>query len=183
MRESPKSGVFNPSPSRRALLSWGASLIAMMAVSGEAFAQPVQLTPAVAQFLALSQILTAYAFLDETIARRTYDALCIENPANVKAFAQLATMAENAADASALQAMARKAGLEGAIAELLNAWYTGTVSGPGSTVMIAYRDALMYRPTADGLTVPTYCNKGPMWWQDTLPPGLSRIPANNPEVL
>src|SRR5450830_1559149 len=31
-------------------------------------------------------------------------------------------------------------------------------------MMVAYAEALMYLPVADGLTVPTYCNYGPLWW-------------------
>lgn len=168
---------------RRTLLGLGASAIALLAGTRKSFALTPAQRPAVQQFLALSRVVTGYDTLDETIAARTYDALCAENTGTSAAIVQLAALAQQAADAKTLQAAAAQANLTEALNAILIGWYTGTVASKSETIVIAYRDALMYRPTADGLTVPTYCNKGPLWWQDTLPPGITRVPVNNPKVL
>lgn len=61
--------------------------------------------------------------------------------------------------------------------KILHSWYTGTV-GPneaGKVRVIAYKDAFMYRPTADGLPTPTYCFRGELWFK-ALPPGITKEP-------
>ncbi|MES2533245.1 MAG: sugar dehydrogenase complex small subunit, partial [Pseudomonadota bacterium] len=75
----------------------------------------------------------------------------------------------------ALLAAASSAGLRGTALSVVAAWYTGTVVAGGKTAVVAYEQALMYRPVADGLTVPTYCNEGPLWW--TAPPPEAGVPS------
>lgn len=61
--------------------------------------------------------------------------------------------------------------------KILHAWYTGTV-GPNDkdqVMVVAYKNALMYRPTADGLPMPTYCFQGELWFSE-LPPGITTQP-------
>ena len=53
---------------------------------------------------------------------------------------------------------------------LVAAWYTGCVSESANAPIVAYDDALMYRPTRDALPVPTYCLGGPAWWTTDPPP-------------
>lgn len=88
-----------------------------------------------------------------------------------------------AKSAAELKAAAAAAGQDKTLTAVISAWYTGTITTAKGPVVVAYKDALMYRSTEDGLVVPTYCNKGPMWWRDTLPPGVTRTPINSPEVL
>lgn len=165
------------------LLGLSASVIALFAGARKSFALTPDQRPAVSQFLSLSRLVTGYDMLDETIAARTYDALYAKGGRAGDEITQLIGLAQQSGDAKALQAQAAQAGLSAMLNAVLMGWYTGTVSGQSETIVIAYRDALMYRPTADGLTVPTYCNKGPLWWQDTLPPGITAVPVNNPKVL
>jgi len=131
-------------------------------------------------FLSLSRKLTGYDDLNPLTASRIHDALAADDAA---ALEKLLSLADGQSDAKAIQALARQAGLGEMLTAVVSAWYTGTVAGKTQTTVVAYREALMYRPVEDGLTVPTYCNKGPLWWQDTLPPGVTRMPVNNPKVL
>ncbi len=147
-----------------------------------AYAQVATSVDDVGGFLDLSRKLSAYDDLDPVIAARTYEALLAEDAANRDGLAKLATLSAGATDAGALKAGAGAAGLGDLLTAVLMAWYTGTVTGK-QTVMIAYHDALMYRPVADGLVIPTYCSKGPLWWRDQLPPGVTRVPVNFPKVL
>jgi hypothetical protein len=53
---------------------------------------------------------------------------------------------------------------------IISAWYLGVVDNvPGATV-IAYELALMFQPTADVMTIPTYAIAGPNGWNAKAPP-------------
>ena len=107
-------------------------------------------------YLALSEKLTGYKGLNEQLASRYLDA-----------FMTLFTGFEK-------QFLTDKALQK----KVLHAWYTGTV-GPNNqdqVMVVAYKNALMYRPTADGLPTPTYCFQGELWFSE-LPPGITKEPA------
>ena len=95
---------------------------------------------------------------------------------------KLAALVRNHATAKTFKEAAAAEGLDGDVMRIVTAWYTGTVGTTKGPVVVAYKDALMYRPVADGLTVPTYCDNGPTWWTG-LPPEISGMPVNNPKVL
>jgi hypothetical protein len=58
---------------------------------------------------------------------------------------------------------------------IISAWYTGViVDAPGSPVF-AFELALMYRPTRDVMTIPSYAISGPNGWNASAPP-LSDMP-------
>lgn len=168
---------------RRQLMIATASSIALTAASGLAMAQMPAENPLLAKFLHLSRLVTGYDDLNPVTAGRILDALIADSGDNTAALGKLAELASAAGNAKTVQDQAKQAGLGDLLTAIVSAWYTGTVNGTQTATVVAYRDALMYRPTDDGLVVPTYCNKGPMWWQDTLPPGVSRMPINNPKVL
>lgn len=168
--------------SRRQFAGTMASAAALFAFAPQGWAQATASVDEVGRFIALSAKLSAYDDLDPVIAARIHAALLAEDAANGEKLAALATLSDTAPDARALKQAAEGAGLGDLLTAVLLAWYTGTVTG-AQTTMIAYHDALMYRPTADGLVIPTYCNKGPLWWRDQLPPGITRAPLNIPEVL
>ena len=53
---------------------------------------------------------------------------------------------------------------------IISAWYTGViVDAPGSTVF-AFELALMYQPTRDVMTIPSYAISGPNGWNSSAPP-------------
>lgn len=164
--------------SRRTVLSLAAGAAALNFAGVPAFAGTADVSPQVGRFLSLSRKITGRRDLNPLTATRILGALKAEG-----AVEQLAALADTARDAADLRERAMGADLLDPLTAILSAWYTGTVEGPDGPVVVAYRDALMYRPTEDGLVVPTYCSKGPMWWENTLPPGITRNPVNIPEVL
>lgn len=106
-------------------------------------------------FLSLSEKLTGYKGLNEQLASRYLDAF-------MTLFIGFET--QFLSD----KALQRK---------VLHAWYTGTV-GPNEqdqVMVVAYKNALMYRPTAYGLPTPTYCFQGELWFSE-LPPGITKEP-------
>ena len=128
-------------------------------------------------FLLLSQRLTDHANINPVTAQRIRDALA---PAGVKQAAQvdqLIVLAGQHTTAESLLEAATQVGLKDLALGIVAAWYTGTVGQGTSAVMVAYEEALMYQPVRDGLTVPTYCNFGPLWWTG-MPPDVAQMPVD-----
>jgi hypothetical protein len=53
---------------------------------------------------------------------------------------------------------------------IISAWYLGVVDDVPSATVIAYELALMFQPTADVMTIPTYAISGPNAWGSKAPP-------------
>ncbi|MDQ2148475.1 sugar dehydrogenase complex small subunit [Alcaligenaceae bacterium C4P045] len=90
----------------------------------------------------------------------------------------LQTAGSVAPSAQSLLLAAEQIGLKDLALAIVRAWYTGTVGLGDRAILLAYQEALMYRPVRDALTVPTYCNFGPLWWTGT-PPDAARMPADD----
>lgn len=131
--------------------------------------------PETAAFLAFSKAITGHSELDETTAGRICAAMLAASAEFAGQLQKLAALAGQNLEPKALLAQADTAGLRGTALSVVAAWYTGTVgTGPKAT-MVAYAKALMYQPVSDGMTVPTYCNYGPVWW--TVAPPAIRVAA------
>lgn len=124
--------------------------------------------PGNARFMALSQLLTGKTDLDPIIGARTLDALCATDPAFATRFAALDTACALAhpLDMGAFDesTVGRTPALRATAVEIVRAWYTGTVGTGRDARVLAYRDALMYRPTAGITTVPSYQLGGFGYW-------------------
>lgn len=178
--ETPAGFASQPVPiSRRALLA-GTTLLLALSQAPSAFA--TTLSEAEAAFYRVSSVLTDKNDLSATTSRRILKALSSDDPAVVDKVLRLAVLAQVNHTGAALKAAAKAEGLDANVMKIVTAWYTGTVDTTNGPVVVAYRDALMYRPVANGLTVPTYCNNGPIWWTG-LPPEITRVPVNIPKVL
>jgi hypothetical protein len=58
---------------------------------------------------------------------------------------------------------------------IISAWYLGVASDAPDAEVLAYEFALMYQPTRDVMTIPSYAISGPNGWTDEAPP-LSSMP-------
>lgn len=58
---------------------------------------------------------------------------------------------------------------------IISAWYLGVVSDAPDAEVVAFEYALMYRPTSDVMTIPSYAISGPNGWTANAPP-LSNMP-------
>jgi fructose 5-dehydrogenase small subunit len=58
---------------------------------------------------------------------------------------------------------------------IISAWYLGVVTDAPDAEVFAYADALMYQPTKDVMTTPSYAISGPNAWSPEAPP-LSNMP-------
>lgn len=130
------------------------------------------------QLLVLFRLLTSYSDLEEQLNLKYFNAFKRLYPNFEQQLKTLFAGLKTYPTAAAIQAYARSQGLNDFVQTLMNAWYTGTV-GPnpqGDFQMVAYQHALMYRPTSDGIPVPTYCFNGPLWFT-ALPPGIHQEPT------
>ena len=58
---------------------------------------------------------------------------------------------------------------------IISAWYLGVVTDAPDAEVFAYEYALMYQPTRDVMTIPSYAISGPNGWTAEAPP-LSNMP-------
>jgi hypothetical protein len=58
---------------------------------------------------------------------------------------------------------------------IISAWYLGVVTDAPDAEVFAYEYALMYGPTSDVMTIPSYAIAAPNGWTDDAPP-LSNMP-------
>lgn len=129
-------------------------------------------------FFTVSQVLTGYDDLDPLIAGRIARALIAMQPtmaASLANLSKLVAMPANRDSAEALLAAAKGINEGDAALAVVAAWFKGTVGHGQTAVLITYKDALMYRPTSDGLIVPTYCGNGPLWWTAPVPDASASI--------
>jgi hypothetical protein len=59
---------------------------------------------------------------------------------------------------------------------IISAWYLGVIVDEPGAEVFAYELALMYQPTLDVMTIPTYAISGPNEWTSEAPP-LNSLPA------
>ncbi len=59
---------------------------------------------------------------------------------------------------------------------IISAWYLGVVDDAPGAKIVAYEMALMFKPTSDVMTIPTYSISGPNGWSAAAPP-LSAMPT------
>ncbi len=53
---------------------------------------------------------------------------------------------------------------------IISAWYSGVISEALGSEVYAYELALMYQPTSDVMTIPSYAISGPNGWNASAPP-------------
>jgi hypothetical protein len=60
--------------------------------------------------------------------------------------------------------------LQDAALAIISAWYSGVISETLGSEVYAYELALMYQPTSDVMTIPSYAISGPNGWNASAPP-------------
>lgn len=120
-------------------------------------------------FLNFSKRITGHADLKLETASRMEAAMRKTYPDFAAQSTKLAALLQNEQEPKALLATATEAGLRDLTLAIVAAWYTGTIGKGKQAVVVSYAEALMYQPVADGQTVPTYCNYGPLWWTKAPP--------------
>jgi hypothetical protein len=151
-------------PSRRAFVLSAISLAALAAVVPSVAQQALAQRTADGDFMRVSRAVVDGA-LDATTGQALHAAL---KKADATFDARLQQLAAFIAGQPPMpvEALAQQldvqhqTALRGTLNQVVSAWYLGTVG----THVIAYAGALMYRPTADVLSPPSYVHGGPLNW-------------------
>ncbi len=118
-------------------------------------------------FMRLSQFLTGKTALDAALANAIDAALNDVEPGFDKRIdAVNAYIDANRATAETLQGIlnASKDSLADVPKKVMTAWYLGYVGSGAKARAVAYEQALMYRPIADVIVMPTYARGIPGYW-------------------
>jgi hypothetical protein len=131
-------------------------------------------------FLELSRAATGHADLNAATGRRMFALFRDSDPGFADRAAALWQLHRQALTAEQLLEAASTQGLRETMLSLVAGWYTGTVGLGENARMVSYAGALMYRPVADALAIPTYCSGGPAWWTQAPPPVGVSAPTPKP---
>jgi hypothetical protein len=127
-------------------------------------------------FLELSGLLIPHR-LDRDVGLRLAAALRVKDPtfeAKVTGLLQIAKR-KDAKIVEDFFADVPEGPLKEAALLIVSAWYLGVIVDAPDAEVFAYELALMYQPTSDVMTIPSYAISGPNGWTSQAPP-LSEMP-------
>ena len=162
---------------RRRILIGGGILLGGLAVAPAfpaAVADPSTASPN--PFMELSSLLIPHR-LDQHVGLRLAAALSAKDPAfkgHVTALLDLARK-KQAVIVEDFFPDVPAGPLKEAALLIISAWYLGVIVDAPDAEVFAYELALMYQPTLDVMTIPTYAISGPNGWTSEAPP-LSNMP-------
>ena len=164
---------------RRKIVVGGGLLLGGLAAGTRIPAAPSDSATAdfASQFMQLSSLLIPHQ-LDPNVGLRLAVALRTKDPGFTGHLATLLDIAKkkNARIVEEFFSDIPDGPLKDTALLIISAWYLGViVDAPGAEVF-AYELALMYQPTIDVMTIPTYAISGPNGWTSEAPP-LSSMPT------
>ena len=163
--------------SRRALLAAGTCGVGGLAFGWTRSAWSTRLVGEPHRdFLRLSALLVPHR-LDEVTGERLALEMRADQPPMADYIASLLALAtaKRASRAEDFFPFATAAPRAAAL-RIISAWYLGVVEDVPGARVFANADALMFKPTADVMTVPTYAVAGPNNWGGFSPP-LAAMPV------
>ena len=142
-----------------------------------AFSAPASWSDASAKkFMDISSLLIPHR-LNEEIGKRIGAAMSALNPQLLEHVTALLDIAgkKNARVVEDFFPDVPEGPLKETALAIISAWYLGVVTDAGDAKVFAYEQALMYGPTSDVMTIPSYAISGPNGWPADAPP-LSNMP-------
>jgi fructose 5-dehydrogenase small subunit len=155
-------------PGRRGFVLSAAALAALALVEPQARVLAAGAELAGSAFMIVSRLVTGDA-LDPRTAQALYSALNRKAgfAQNLETLAKIASAPRMTVETLAAHLDAtHQTALRDTLNQIVSAWYLGIVDNK----TYAYRGALMYRPTADVLSPPSYVRAGPLNWANSHPP-------------
>lgn len=139
-------------------------------------AAPALSDEAAARFMEISSLLVPHRLKAE-IGSRMGAAMMALNPTLLQQIDGLLSIAraKNARVVEDFFADVPDGPLKDTALAIISAWYLGVVTGAPDAEVFAYEYALMYGPTRDVMTIPSYAISGPSRWTADAPP-LSNMP-------
>ena len=131
---------------------------------------------AAARFMEISLLLVPHR-LNEAIGKRMGAAMATLNPQLSQHIDGLLSIArqKNARIVEDFFPAVPDGPLKETALSIISAWYLGVVTDAPDAEVFAYEYALMYKPTSDVMTNPSYAISGPNGWSAEAPP-LSNMP-------
>jgi fructose 5-dehydrogenase small subunit len=129
-----------------------------------------------ARFMQISSLLIPHR-LDEAIGKRIGNLMSASNPSLSEQVTGLLAIAKekNAHVVEDFFPDVPEGPLKETALSIISAWYLGVVSDAPDAEVFALEYALMYQPTRDVMTIPSYAISGPNGWTADAPP-LSNMP-------
>jgi fructose 5-dehydrogenase small subunit len=129
-----------------------------------------------ARFMEISLLLVPHR-LNEEVGKRMGTAMAALNPSLSQQIDGLLAIAreKNARIVEDFFADVPDGPLKETALSIISAWYLGVVTDAPDAEVLAYEYALMYQPTRDVMTIPSYAISGPNGWTAEAPP-LSNMP-------
>jgi hypothetical protein len=129
-----------------------------------------------ARFMEISLLLVPHR-LNEEVGKRMGAAMGALNPSLSQQIDALLAIAreKNARIVEDFFADVPDGPLKETALSIISAWYLGVVTDAPDAEVFAYEYALMYQPTRDVMTIPSYAISGPNGWSAEAPP-LSNMP-------
>jgi hypothetical protein len=129
-----------------------------------------------ARFMEISLLLVPHRLNDE-VGKRMGAAMAALNPSLSQQIDGLLAIAreKNARIVEDFFADVPDGPLKETALSIISAWYLGVVTDAPDAEVLAYEYALMYQPTRDVMTIPSYAISGPNGWTAEAPP-LSNMP-------
>ena len=129
-----------------------------------------------ARFMEISLLLVPHR-LNEAIGKRMGAAMATLNPQLSQHIDGLVSIAreKNARIVEDFFGDVPDGPLKETALSIISAWYLGVVTDAPDAEVFAYEYALMYKPTSDVMTIPSYAISGPNGWSAEAPP-LSNMP-------
>jgi fructose 5-dehydrogenase small subunit len=123
------------------------------------------------QFMELSSLLIPHR-LDRDVGLRLAAALRMKDPALPAHAASLIEIAKHrhATTVEDFFSDVPDGPLKDTALLVISAWYLGVIVDAPDAEVFAYELALMYQPTIDVMTIPTYAISGPNGWTSEAPP-------------
>jgi hypothetical protein len=124
-----------------------------------------------AQFMEISSLLIPHR-LREEVGTRIGAAMSALNPSLSEQIAELLAIAKkhNARIVEDFFPDVPDGPLKQTALAIISAWYLGVVTDAPDAEVFAYAHALMYGPTSDVMTIPSYAISGPNAWNADTPP-------------
>jgi hypothetical protein len=129
-----------------------------------------------ARFMEISSLLIQHR-LNQEVGKRIGAAMSALNPSLSDQVAQLLAIAKskNAKFVEDFFADVPEGPLKETALSIISAWYLGVVKDADNAEVFAFEYALMYQPTRDVMTIPSYAISGPNGWPADAPP-LENMP-------
>jgi hypothetical protein len=128
------------------------------------------------RFMEISSLLIPH-HLHEDVGKRIGAAMSVLNPSLSEQVAGLLAIAKsrNARIVEEFYPDVPEGPLRETALAIISAWYLGVVKDADDAEVFAFEYALMYQPTRDVMTIPSYAISGPNAWPADAPP-LENLP-------